>query len=173
MSCGMSRLLQTSSTNNEETLREESSGTTPHIAETYLQTSGVNFSRYWTKNSRKAIIQHQIFNRNTVKVSYGCTANVKHIIDGHNKSILTKQTESVPDEKTCNCNKPEDCPIDWKCLKESVIYQATVTNSESNQEQTNVGLTANNKGEFRSRPISAFVYIFSLSQSECVKRFIT
>jgi hypothetical protein len=27
-----------------------------------------------------------------------------------------------------------------------------------------------NKGEFRSRPISAFVYIFALSQSECVKR---
>ena len=47
----------------------------------------------------------KIFNRNTVKVSYGCTANVKHIIDGHNKSILTKQTESVPDEKTCNCNE--------------------------------------------------------------------
>jgi hypothetical protein len=52
----------------------------------------------------------KIFNRNTVKVSYGCTANVKHIIDGHNKIILTKQTESVPDEKTCNYNKPEDCP---------------------------------------------------------------
>ena len=30
-----------------------------------------------------------------------------------------------------------------------------------------------NKGEFRSRPISAFVYILALSQSECVKRFIT
>jgi hypothetical protein len=30
-----------------------------------------------------------------------------------------------------------------------------------------------NKGEFRSRPISAFVYIFALSQSECIKRFIT
>jgi hypothetical protein len=43
-------------TSNEETVREESSGTTPHIAETYLQTSGVNFSRYWTKNSRKTIL---------------------------------------------------------------------------------------------------------------------
>ena len=30
-----------------------------------------------------------------------------------------------------------------------------------------------NKGEFRSRPISPFVYIFALSQSECVKRVIT
>ena len=45
--------------------------------------------------------------------------------------------------KTCNCNKPEDCPVDRKCLKESVICQATVANSESNQEQTYVGLTAN------------------------------
>ena len=29
---------------------------------------------------------------------------------------------------------------------------------------------AANKGEFRSRPISAFVYILVLSQSECVNR---
>ena len=34
-------------------------------------------------------------------------------------------------------------------------------------------LVCMNKGEFRSRPISTFVYIFALSQSECVKRFIT
>ena len=37
-------------------LRYEPPGTTTHIAETYLQTSGVNFSRYWTKNSRKTIL---------------------------------------------------------------------------------------------------------------------
>ena len=30
---------------------------------------------------------------------------------------------------------------------------------------------ANNKGEFRARPISRFVYILALSQSECVNRY--
>jgi hypothetical protein len=44
-----------------------------------------------------------------------------------------------------------------------------VKNLKNNQNHTVV----ENKGEFRSRPISAFVYIFALSQSECVKRFIT
>ena len=28
-----------------------------------------------------------------------------------------------------------------------------------------------NKGEFRARPISRFVYILALSQSECVNRY--
>ena len=32
-------------------------------------------------------------------------------------------------------------------------------------------IVANNKGEFRSRPISAFVYILALSQSECANRY--
>ena len=31
-------------------------------------------------------------------------------------------------------------------------------------------ITRTNKGGFRSRPISAFVYVLALSQSECVNR---
>ena len=30
----------------------------------------------------------KIFNRNTVKLSYSCTPNMKQVIDGHNKAIL-------------------------------------------------------------------------------------
>ena len=87
---------------------------------------------------------HKIFNRNTVKMSYGCMTNIKQIIDGQNKGILAKQNVSnTPDAKSCNCRKPYDCPVAEKCLKESVIYQATVTNSENNHIQTYIGLTAN------------------------------
>ena len=45
--------------------------------------------------------------------------------------------------KTCNCRKPAECPMDGNCLKESVIYQATVTTDDNNPPQTYVGLTEN------------------------------
>ena len=38
---------------------------------------------------------HQIFNRNTVKISYSCMPNLKQKIDGYNKSTLRK-TNAVP-----------------------------------------------------------------------------
>ena len=31
---------------------------------------------------------HKIFNKNTVKVSYSCTKNIKSIISSHNKRVL-------------------------------------------------------------------------------------
>ena len=34
---------------------------------------------------------HKVFNRNTVKISYSCTRNMKMIIQAHNKKILNKR----------------------------------------------------------------------------------
>ena len=51
-------------------------------------------------------------------------------------------------KKECNCQKKEDCPMDGKCLSESVIYQATVTETEAGQKETYTGLTG---GTFKSR----------------------
>ena len=36
-------------------------------------------------------VLHKIFNRNTVKISYSCMSNIKHNIDGHNESVLSKK----------------------------------------------------------------------------------
>ncbi len=85
----------------------------------------------------------KIFNRNTIKVSYGCMTNVKQAIDGRNKTILNNQTTAKRNEKQCNCRKPQDCPVSGRCLNESVIYQATVKTDNGEPEQTYVGLTAN------------------------------
>ena len=64
--------------------------------------------------------------------------------------------ENIPDEDLC------DQPVNdlWNTFKLAFVSVA------ENHAPVN-------KGGFRSRPISAFVYIFALSQSECVKRFIT
>ena len=96
---------------------------------------------------------HKIFNRNTVKISYSCTSNLKQNIDGHNKSIL--HSKIVP-PKTCNCRKPAACPMYGNCLKESVINQATVTTDDNNPPQTYVRLTENCFKTTYSNPKTSF-----------------
>ena len=85
-------------------------------------------------------VLHKIFNRNTVKISYSCMPNLKQNIDGHNKSILHKKI--VP-PRSCNCRVKTECPMSGNCLKESVVYQATVSTEDHHPPQTYVGLTEN------------------------------
>ena len=57
---------------------------------------------------------HNIFNRNTLKLSYSCIPNVHQIITAHNKTVLDKQTKpSENPSKECNCRQKESCPP-WK-----------------------------------------------------------
>jgi len=77
----------------------------------------------------KGHVLHKIFNRNTVKISYSCMTNLKQNIEGHNKSILRKKIVPL---KACNCRKPAECPRDGNCLKESIVYQVTVTTEDNN-----------------------------------------
>ena len=50
--------------------------------------------------------------------------------------------------KTCNCRQKDTCPLNGNCLRQSVIYQATVTRTDNNTTETYVGLTEN---EFKTR----------------------
>ena len=70
----------------------------------------------------------KIFNRNTLKISYSCMPYVKQIIDGHNKTILKKDSQPPQDqaEKACNCRNTDECPLEGACLTKEVVYQATV-----------------------------------------------
>lgn len=97
----------------------------------------------------------KIFNRNTIKISYSRVSNVKQTIDNHNKRQLaaansnTHQNRNTTDpSKSCNCRKKDTCPLRGKCLEHSVIYQATVTRTDTRETETYVGLTAN---DFKSR----------------------
>ena len=76
---------------------------------------------------------HKIFNRNSLKVSYSCTKNMKSIINNHNSTILKKVTTPT-DKKTCNCIKKDECPLNEYCLTENVIYKASITSTETNYE---------------------------------------
>ena len=88
-----------------------------------------------------------IINKNTIKLSYSCMPNLKQIINNHNKSILNKQ-DNKNKEQLCNCRDKSKCPLDGDCLQEGLVYQATVTQGNTRQQDTYVGITEN---QFKTR----------------------
>ena len=87
-----------------------------------------------------------LFNRNTVKLSYSCMPSVKSIISSHNKSILKEQKQQ---NRTCNCINKESCPLNNQCLTENIIYEATIITDDPNTvPKTYIGLC---EGPFKKR----------------------
>ena len=84
---------------------------------------------------------HQIFNRNTIKVSYKCTPNLGKVISSHNSKILYPKSKNEA-EKNCNCSKNAVCPVNGECQTKNVIYQATINTNQIEKPETYVGLTA-------------------------------
>ena len=84
---------------------------------------------------------HKIFNRNTVKLSYSCMPNVQAMISSHNKSKINRGRDESTAERNCNCRNTNNCPLQGQCLTKAVVYQATVTNKNTNEDQTYIGLT--------------------------------
>ena len=83
---------------------------------------------------------HSIFNRNTVKLSYSCSANMDNILKAHNAKILLKD-ENKDDDKTCNCGDKATCPVANKCHTTNVVYKATVQHKDKTQHY--IGMTQN------------------------------
>ena len=76
---------------------------------------------------------HKLFNKNTVKISYSCTRNIKSIINPHNAKILfpKKSTE----QRTCNRLNKVNCPLEQKCLTKNIVYKAKITSSNQNYQE--------------------------------------
>ena len=68
---------------------------------------------------------HKIFNRNSVKVSYSCTKNMKTIINNHNKNILG-MTLSI-NTSTCNCRNKEDGTLNGQWQIGEVTCESPLT----------------------------------------------
>ena len=69
---------------------------------------------------------HKIFNKNNVKISYSCMANIKSVINMHNKEVITgKKTQAVK----CNCINKPDCPLSNQCQITNIIYKAKITSN--------------------------------------------
>ena len=70
---------------------------------------------------------YPILNKNTLKISYSCTANIKMIIQAHNRKILQNRKRNAAKVKPCNCqtSKKDNCPLRGHCNQTNVIYKAT------------------------------------------------
>ena len=74
---------------------------------------------------------HKIFNRNTVKVSYGCMPSFQAAIHAHNKKILEEGDPLIRGE--CNCrDEPERCPMPGECTTPNLLYEGTITSDLPN-----------------------------------------
>ena len=99
---------------------------------------GYQFLKLIKKHFPANHMLHPVINRNNVKLSYSTTKNMKRIIQGHNNKILSKTEDST---KTCSCikSKKDKCPLNNKCLSKTVVYKATVQQSN----KFYIGITEN------------------------------
>ena len=87
---------------------------------------------------------YPILNKNTIKLSYSCTKNMRSIIQGYNQKLLSGTQQPI--EKACNCRKKEECPVNGNC-QQPVVYMATV-NIEGEEKKTYIGSTNNFKKRY-------------------------
>ena len=85
---------------------------------------------------------HKIINRNTVKVSYSCTNNVRSIIANHDTRIIRKKQTQVISADNCNCRNKETCPLQNKCMNKDIVYKATISTSNTNDTKHYIGMTS-------------------------------
>ena len=71
---------------------------------------------------------NKIFNRGNLKVSYSCMPNMRTVISGHKKHILSNGEDEV---KPCNCRDKRNCPLQGRCRTPAVVYEATITTPEA------------------------------------------
>ena len=104
---------------------------------------GKNFFSLLNECFPKTSKLHKIINKNTIKLSYSCMANMKQKIDNHNRKIMSNGREREEVTRACNCRDKPLCPLKGKCLQEGVVYKAIVTQTETMKQDIYIGMTEN------------------------------
>ena len=99
---------------------------------------------------------YKICNKNTLKMSYRTTSNMKSYVSSHNRKILQQyrdQQHQEPENKIhCNCQarlKPE-CAMPDKCTITNLVYRAKLTRPDNNTKHTQTGSTVQFKQRYRA-----------------------
>ena len=77
--------------------------------------------------------------------------NMRTQVSRHNSRILREATDEAVDP--CDCTLFE-CPLNGECQKKNVVYQATVTVTDTGHQETYVGATNHFKTRFRNHRTS-------------------
>ena len=114
----------------------------PPFSENVKTNVGAEFLKVVSSSFPKGHPLHQIFNRNTIKVSYRTTANMGQVISRHNKQVSSKVKETIPARPDCNCQKAHlPCIMGGKCVPGNVIYQGAVTRKYTGNKDLYTGLS--------------------------------
>ena len=87
----------------------------------------------------------RILNKNTVKVSYSVTRNLKSIITDNNKKILGSNERNT---NQCNCQDCDKCPLHNNCVQRYIVYRTTASTNTTEKEY--IGCTDNLKPRYMS-----------------------
>ena len=79
--------------------------------------------KHFTRNHR----YYRILHKNTLKISYSCTANMKTIIAKHNRKVLAQPATLENTGTHCNCMNKANCPLDGECTRGALVYRSDVT----------------------------------------------
>ena len=101
---------------------------------------GKLFLRLIKKHFNKDHQLYKILNERCLKLSYCCMNNIKDEIAAHNKKILNYKKDE-DNTRLCNC-RLEECPMEGKCLKSNIIYQAEIKSNDGNS-RTYIGSAGN------------------------------
>ena len=94
---------------------------------------GRKFLQLLDKHFPKGSPLRKICNRNCVKLSYSTTKNMSRIIAAHNAKTLSENKDESG-QRMCNCRNKEACPLQGKCLQESVVYEAGSRDQSRDQD---------------------------------------
>ena len=99
-----------------------------------------NFLQLIDKHFPRSSKLYQIFNRNTVKVSYNCTPNFQQIIKRQNKKLTSRKKQKTGDS---NCIRKQEYLMQGKCRAESSPYKC-VAKSNNIPPKTYFGTSKSN-----------------------------
>ena len=92
-------------------------------------------SKHFPRNSKLS----NIFNTNTLKLSYSCMPNMAAVISQHNSWILWGGRtigENYAGGRPWNRRVKEDCPLNGTCQVQSGVYKATITATSEERDYT-------------------------------------
>ena len=139
---------------------------------------GEKFLKLLDKHFPQGNPLHPLINRNKIKLSYSCLPNMGSVIARHNNKLTGKLSTPNCDvnTKTCNCQKPEDCPLSGNCIDtKNVVYNATIKTVSTSETYTGSTVDfkprlANHKLDFRNinrkSNTTLSAYIWKLKESE-------
>ena len=117
----------------------------PPFSKSVVTNIGWKFLALVMKHFTPRSALYSMCNKNTIKLSYSCTKNMRTILQTHNKKVLCNT--HAPTEAPCNCRVKDQCPVQGACQK-PVVYKYKATIKVDGKEKPYIGSTNNFKARY-------------------------